>query len=138
MVRVLRVAVLFGLAALLVVPTIQAQDEKKAEEKKADEKKVAKLDFDSLFKKLDTDSDGNLSPSEFKKFADLPEVKEKLNADPKAALKNLLKGGGNFDLEKLKEKITPEQLEKLKERFGGNFDLEKLKEKLEKRKNKAK
>lgn len=120
MLRVPRLAALLGLATFLLVPAASAQDAKPA----------GALDLPAVFKKLDANNDGKLTADEFAKLADLPEVKEKLSPRPGLP--------GNLDLEKLKERIGPEKLEKLKEKFGGKLDPEKLKELIEKRKNKDK
>jgi len=120
MLRVLRLAALFGLASLLLVPPATAQDTKPA----------GGLDLPAVFKKLDANGDGKLTADEFAKLADLPEVKDKFAPRPGLP--------GNLDLEKLKERIGPEKLEKLKEKLGGKLDPEKLKELIEKRKNKDK
>ena len=120
MLRALRLAPLLGLATLLLVPAAPAQDTKPA----------GAIDLPAVFKKLDTNGDGNLTADEFAKLADLPEVKDKLTPRPGLP--------GNLDLEKLKERIGPERLEKLKEKLGGKLDPEKLKELIEKRKNKDK
>jgi hypothetical protein len=125
MVRMLRLGLLL-LVPVLMVPLVQADDEKKPADPPKEAKKADGIDWTAIFKKLDTNSDGQLSLDEFKKLADLPEFKDKLAPAPtKGKGKGPFGKGGGLDLEKLKEKI-------------GNVDLEKLKDLIQKRLNKDK
>lgn len=126
-----------GLAVVLALGNVWAGGEKKDPAKQDTKQKTrpdAKVDLDALFKKLDADGDGKISPEEFKKLEE--------HYKPKA------RTGGQFDPDQLKKlidrfgkggagKIDPDQLKKLLERFGkkgggaGGFDPELLKKLIE-------
>jgi len=130
--RLLRIALLAVLPGLFLMTTARGEDNLPPVK---DEK--TGLDIGSLFKKLDANNDGKITPDEFSRFTELPELKDKLTLAPKGFdLEKLKDKLSPEQLEKLKERFTPEKLEKLKERFGGNIDAEKLKKLLEKRKDK--
>jgi len=70
---------------------------------------LANVDLDALFKKLDTNSDGKLSPEEFKKLTDELPSGASVGGGASSGTPSRGAARGNID---------PEKLKQLRERFG--------------------
>jgi Ca2+-binding EF-hand superfamily protein len=150
----------FGLTALVAAFLLAGSAGTGGEKQDQPKKEKGTSDLDAVFKKLDADGDGKISPEEFRKLPNFykPERRGGFGGfggfDPEQ-LKKLIEnfgGGGNFDPEQLKKMLErfkgkgkagkgnfdPERLKKLLERFGGEggFDLEQLKKLIEQFKGK--
>lgn len=110
----------FGMTGACLVLAGEDDPEKKVLEKKA----RASAFPEALFKRLDTNQDGKISPDEFKKLSELREQLTQKGGSPQARAKLI---------EKLKEKgIDPESIkQKLQEK---GIDPETIKEKLKEKK----
>jgi hypothetical protein len=91
-----------GVALALAGSAAQAEDEKPGRRRLFRKAQTPKLDLEALFRKLDVNGDGKLSPEEFSKLAD------HLPAQP----------ARRFNLREKLGTIDPARLEALRELFG--------------------
>jgi hypothetical protein len=109
-----------------------------AEDEPAKGKFAGKFDITTILKKLDENSDGKVSKDEFKKLAEKmnkgdgkgEKMFEMLDANKDGFIdesesKKLSEMKGKFGKGDLKGKLTPEQIEKLKEKLKNKKDGEK-------------